>query len=151
MTLRAAPAENHLSRSTREIDYEAMAIRILIVDDSTSFREVLRVLLEDHADWDVCGEAADGVEGLEKNRLLKPDVIIMDQSMPRMSGTEAAQEILKEFPQASILLLTLYLTKQLAEEARRIGIRGTFSKTATGQVIGIIDQLPLDGASRASI
>jgi chemotaxis response regulator CheB len=73
-----------------------MPIRILIVDDSAAFRESLRELLEDHADWEVCGEAADGIEGVEKNRLLRPDVIVMDQSMPRMSGIEAAQEILKE-------------------------------------------------------
>lgn len=128
-----------------------MAIRILIIDDSAAFREGLRPLLEAHADCEVCGEAADGLEGIEKNRLLKPDVIIMDQSMPRMSGIEAAQEILKGFPKVSILLLTLYWTKQLAEEASKIGVRATFSKTETGQLLSSIDGLRPFPASRAAI
>ena len=59
-----------------------MSIRILIVDDSAAFRKGLRELLEEHADWEVCGEAVDGVEGVEKNRLLKPHVIIMDRRCP---------------------------------------------------------------------
>jgi DNA-binding NarL/FixJ family response regulator len=87
------------------------------------------------------------MEGVEKNRLLKPHVIIMDQSMPRMSGIEAAQEILKESPKVSILLLTLYLTKQLTEEAYKVGIRATFSKTATGNLLDGIDALLRDEAS----
>lgn len=106
-----------------------MAIRILIVDDSAIFREGLRPLLEAHVDWKVCGEAVNGIDGVQKNRVLKPHVIIMDLSMPRMSGIEAATEILKEFPNVPILLLTLYLTTQLAEEARRVGIRGTLWPT----------------------
>jgi DNA-binding NarL/FixJ family response regulator len=86
-----------------------VAIRILIVDDSAIFREGLRAMLEAHTDWEVCGEAMDGVEGVQKNRLLKPHLIIMDLSMPQMSGIDAAIEILKEFPKVPILLLTLYL------------------------------------------
>ncbi|HET9132043.1 MAG TPA: response regulator transcription factor [Terriglobia bacterium] len=128
-----------------------MAIHILIVDDSAPFREGLRALLEDHAGWDVCGEAANGLEGVEKNRLLKPDVIIMDQSMPRMCGIAAAQEILKDFPKVSILLLTLYLTKQLAEEALKSGIRATSSKTATSHIVGDINALLHGKNSEASI
>jgi len=118
-----------------------MAIRILIVDDCATFREGLRALLEAHVDWEVCGEAVDGMEGVEKNRLLKPHIIIMDFSMPRMTGIEAAGEMLKESPKVLVLLLTLYLTRQLTEEARRIGIRATFSKTATAHLVGGIDDL----------
>ena len=87
-----------------------VVILILIVDDSAIFREGLRAMLEAHTDWEVCGEAMNGVEGVQKNRLLKPHLIIMDLSMPQMSGIEAAAEILKEFPKVPILLLTLYLT-----------------------------------------
>lgn len=128
-----------------------MAIRILIVDDSASFRRGLRELLASHAGWEVCGEAADGMEGVQKNRLLKPDVVIMDQSMPGMSGIEAAEEILKEFPKVSILLLTLYLTKQLNEEALSIGIRATFSKTAVDHVVLDIDALLRSRSSAATV
>jgi len=128
-----------------------MAIRILIIDDSAGFREGLRGLLESRADWEVCGEAADGLEGVEKNRKLKPHVIILDESMPRMSGIEAAEEILKHSPKVVILLLTLYLTKQLTEEAYRIGIRATFSKTSTGNLLEGIDALLRGETSAAAV
>ena len=107
----------------------AMAIRILIVDDSAIFREGLRTMLEDHVDWQVCGEAVNGLEAVKKNRLLAPQLIVMDLSMPYMTGIEAAHAILKEFPKVPILLLTLYLTHPLAEQARDLGIRATLSKT----------------------
>lgn len=118
-----------------------VTIRILIVDDSAIFREGLRPLLEAHADWEVCGEAVNGEDGVHKNRLLKPHFIIMDLSMPRMSGIEAATEILREFPNVPILLLTLYLTSQLTQEARKIGIRGILSKTASDHLVSGIDAL----------
>lgn len=118
-----------------------VTIRILVVDDSTIFREGLRPLLEAHHDWEVCGEAVDGIDGIRKNRLLKPHLVIMDLSMPGMSGIEAAAEILKEFPKIPILLLTLYLTPQLTNEARKVGIRATLPKTASDRLVGGIDAL----------
>jgi DNA-binding NarL/FixJ family response regulator len=118
-----------------------MAIRILVVDDSTIFREGLRLLIESHVDWEVCGEALDGMEGVQKNRLFKPHLIIIDLSMPRMSGIEAAAEILKEFPKVPILLLTLYVTAQLSQEARNVGIRGTLSKMAMDPLVGNIERV----------
>jgi DNA-binding NarL/FixJ family response regulator len=121
-----------------------MMIRILIVDDSPIFREDLRELLGAHADWEVCGEALDGLDGVQKNRLLKPDLIIMDLSMPHMSGLEATTEILKDSPKVPILLLTLYLTPQIAGEARNAGIRVTLSKTASSHIIGGIDAVLRD-------
>jgi DNA-binding NarL/FixJ family response regulator len=125
-----------------------MAVRILIVDDSSIFRQGLRTMLEEHSDWTICGEAVDGVEAVQKNRDLRPHLIIMDFSMPRMSGVEAARQILAEFPDVPILLLTLYLTSQLAEDARKIGIRETLSKTALSRLIGSIQAL-LDGRNFA--
>lgn len=118
-----------------------VAIRILIVDDSAIFRQGLRILLEAHTDWEVCGEAVDGMDGVHKNRLLKPEIIVMDFSMPQMSGIEAATEILKESPKVPILLLTLHLTRQLTQKARTIGIRATLSKTAIEHLVGGIDAL----------
>ena len=112
-----------------------MAVRILIVDDSAIFREGLREMLEAQIDWQVCGEAVDGLEAVQKNRLLTPHLIIMDLSMPRMSGLEAAREILNEFPKVPILLLTLYLTRQLTDDARHIGIRAIMSKTAMHHLV----------------
>ena len=117
-----------------------MALRILIVDDSTVFREGLRTMLESRVDWEICGEAADGMEGIEKNRELMPNLILMDLSMPRMTGLESAAAILKEFPKVPIVLLTLYVTKQLAQAARNVGIRATISKTRMHDLAGGIDE-----------
>lgn len=105
-----------------------MNSRILIVDDSAIFRGDLRAMLETHNGWEVC-EAGNGMEGVEKARQLAPDFVVMDMSMPYMTGIEAASEILREFPNVPIVLLTLYNTRQLAEEARKTGIRATLSKT----------------------
>jgi DNA-binding NarL/FixJ family response regulator len=107
-----------------------MALRILIVDDSALFRQGVRGMLEINRDWEVCGEAVDGLDGVAKNRLLTPHLIIMDLCMPRMAGIEAASEILKEFPNVPILMLALYVTRQLVEAAQNVGIRATVAKTA---------------------
>lgn len=109
---------------------QIMGVRILIVDDSALFRQGVCGVIKANLDWGVCGEAADGLEGIQKNRELVPHLIIMDLAMPRMNGIEAAIQILKEFPDVPILLLTLYISHQLVEDARNVGIRATLSKTA---------------------
>src|SRR5260370_18338028 len=63
--------------------------RILVIDDGDSVRDVIRIFLE-HAGFEVCGEAADGVEAIEQAKKLKPDLIVLDLVMPRMNGAEAA-------------------------------------------------------------
>lgn len=118
-----------------------MSIRILIVDDSALFRRGVRETLEKNPEWEVCGEAADGPEAIQQNRRLAPHLIIMDFSMPGMTGLGAAFEILKEFPKIPILLLTLYLTRQLAEQARNGGVLGTLSKTEMGHLSDGIEAL----------
>lgn len=105
-----------------------MSVRILIVDDNSSVRNGLRSLLEEHANWEVCGEATDGKEALEKYLQLKPEVLIIDVSMPRMNGLDASREILKCFPGVLIVLYTSFLTPQLVDVAHKAGIRGTVSK-----------------------
>jgi DNA-binding NarL/FixJ family response regulator len=92
----------------------------------------------------VCGEALDGLDGAQKNRLLKPDLIIMDLSMPHISCIEATTEILKDSPKAPILLLMLYLTPPITQEARKAGIRTTLSKTAANHLVGGIDAVLRD-------
>lgn len=118
-----------------------MAVRILIVDDSALFRQGVRVMLETNLAWEVCGEAVDGLEGIEKNRRLTPNLIIMDLSMPGMSGIEAASEILKEFPNVPILMLALDVPRQLVEDAQRVGIRATVAKTSMHDLAGGIHAL----------
>lgn len=112
-----------------------MSVRILVVDDNAGVRGGLRLLLQEHADWEICGEAGDGIEAIEKFRQLKPDLLVVDVSMPRMSGLDAAQEILKFSPETLILLYTSYLTDQLIDLAHKAGIRGTVSKDALDLVV----------------
>jgi DNA-binding NarL/FixJ family response regulator len=127
-----------------------MATRILIVDDSAIIRRDLRETLEAEVGWRVCGEAVDGLDAIEKNRLLTPHLIVMDLSMPRKTGIEAASEILREFPRVPILLLTLYSTPELAEHARAVGIRATLSKTAMHRLVSDIKDLLGSGNSAAA-
>lgn len=118
-----------------------MNVRILVVDDNAKVRDGLRFLLESHADWEVCGEAADGIEAIERYRQLRPDLLIVDVSMPRMNGLDASLEILKLAPKILILLYTSYLTAQLIEVAHKAGIRGTVSKDAMDLVVVGVEAL----------
>jgi DNA-binding NarL/FixJ family response regulator len=103
--------------------------RILIADDSQPVRRGLRTLLGLNSDWQVCGEAVDGADVVEKAHQLAPDLILMDFSMPQMDGVQAAREIAKFGTQIRILLFTLNLSPQLMELARNAGLRGAISKS----------------------
>jgi two-component system response regulator NreC len=103
-------------------------LRILIADDSLPLRCGLRTLLELNSDWQVCGEAVDGADAVEKAQQLAPDLILMDFSMPQMDGVRAAQEIAKSGTDIPILLVTLNLSSEIMELARSAGLRGVMSK-----------------------
>lgn len=124
-----------------EFHGKPMTVRILVVDDNTRVRAGLRLILQNHADWEICGEAADGIEAIEKYRRLRPDLLVIDVSMPQMNGLDAALEILKLFPQPLILLYTSFLTSQLIDVAHKAGIRGTVSKNAMHLVVAGLEAL----------
>lgn len=97
-----------------------MAIRILIVDDHEIFRRGLRSLLESRADWEVCGEATDGQDAVEKAKQVQPDVIVLDITMPRLNGLDATALLRNEVPTAKIVILSQHqpaLMKQVALNA----------------------------------
>ena len=108
-----------------------MTCRILIADDHAQLRKTLRQTLEAHPGWQVCGEATTGLEAVEKAAQLKPDVIILDLSMPVMGGLEAAPRILSIAPEIPILLFTSHFHGMLAAEAQKAGIRRVLSKDGT--------------------
>jgi CheY-like chemotaxis protein len=85
-----------------------MSKSILVVDDSDTVRKVTRLFLETQIDLEVCGEAVDGVDAIEKAKELKPDLIVLDLVMPRLNGIEAASAIKGMMPQVPIILFTLY-------------------------------------------
>jgi CheY-like chemotaxis protein len=118
-----------------------MNVRILIVDDSAAMRHGIRYMLENHDDWEVCGEAADGADAIEKYRQLKPDLLVVDVSMPVMNGLDASLEILKLSPKSLILLYTSFLTRELIETAHQSGIRGTVSKDCTELLVVGVEAL----------
>src|SRR5688500_15484357 len=83
-------------------------VRILIADDHEVLRRGLRALLESQPGWTVCGEAANGREAVAQTVHSKPDVVVMDLSMPELNGLEAARQVLKCAPGTHILLLTMH-------------------------------------------
>jgi DNA-binding NarL/FixJ family response regulator len=120
---------------------EKRPIRILVVDDNVTVRRYLRRVLEQHDGWRVCDEARDGQDAVDRFRKIQPDVVVLDFQMPEMNGLEAARIIGRLSPQTPILMVTLYLSKQLFDEARRVGIRGACAKTDISSVVDAIGAL----------
>lgn len=116
-------------------------VRILVADDSPAVRRCLRGLLDQHEDWLVCGEASNGREAVEQFRDAKPDLIVLDFQMPEMNGLDAARRIVDLSPKTPILMVTVHLSKQLSEEARKVGIRGACAKTDIGSVVDAVGAL----------
>lgn len=105
------------------------AFRILVADDHPIFRFGLCSLLGFHQGWEVCGEAADGREAVEKCRQLKPDLLILDICMPQLNGVDAARQILKDNPEQSILVLTAVDSQQVVRDCVEAGVRGWVFKS----------------------
>src|SRR5579862_8850869 len=104
-------------------------IDILIADDHEFFRRNLRSLVESHVDWRVCGEAADGLEALEKAKALHPKIILMDMSMPRMDGAEATRRIRREVPESQVILVSQNDPALMRKIAAETGAHAFISKT----------------------
>jgi DNA-binding NarL/FixJ family response regulator len=125
-----------------------LAYRILIADDQELVRKMLKTLLETHADWQVCAEAANGLEATQKAAELQPDIIILDLAMPEMDGLHAAREILSNNPAVPILLHTNHAFSSLALEAKKNGIREVINKSASEQeLISTVESLLNQGAT----
>lgn len=106
--------------------------RILIADDHEPLRNTLKALLEANPDWQVCAEATNGLEAVQKAAEFTPDLIILDLSMPVMDGLQAAREIFAASPQTPIILFTNHIVSALALDADKAGIRQILSKTSNG-------------------
>ena len=108
-----------------------MAVRILHVDDHPIVRQGLRTLLEGRSGWEVVGEAADGLEALEKIESLQPDVVVLDVTMPRMNGLEACR-LIQQRQRVSgleVLFVTQHDSPQMMREALDAGARGYVVKS----------------------
>jgi len=116
-------------------------IRILIVDDNPAVRRYLRAILEQQETWRVCGEARTGAEALHQVLESPPDLVVLDYMMPDLNGVDVAKQISEMFPSIPILMVTLHLSKQLAEAAREAGIRGACAKQDIGSVVEAVEIL----------
>jgi DNA-binding NarL/FixJ family response regulator len=106
--------------------------RILIADDHSLVRKVLKTTLENHSDWQVCGQATNGLEAVQKAAELHPDLIILDFAMPVMDGLGAARQILSASPSVPILIFTNYYFPSLVLEADSVGVRQVIDKGLAG-------------------
>jgi two-component system invasion response regulator UvrY len=120
---------------------EGRLVRILVVDDNPAVRHYLRALLEQQSTWQVCDEARTGGEALQRVKKNPPDMILLDFQMPDLNGLDVARQIARLFPEIPILMVTIHLSKQLAEEARRAGIRGACAKSDVGSIVEAVDAL----------
>jgi DNA-binding NarL/FixJ family response regulator len=106
-----------------------MKVRILVADDHPIVRQGLRTLLSSCCEWEVIDEAGDGIEALEMAERLNPDVIVLDVSMPRMSGLDACRRIRKNVPESEILIVTQHDSVQMMNAALGAGARGYVVKS----------------------
>ena len=106
-----------------------MPVRILVVDDHEVVRQGIRTILSARPDWEICGEGVNGQEAIKLAAELRPDAIIMDITMPVMSGIEATMEIVKTCPESKILIFTMHESPSLALPIRRAGAKGVLTKS----------------------
>jgi len=118
-----------------------MRTRFLIVDDSDLVRRSLRMVLQANPDWEICGEAADGVSAIEIFKELRPNIVILDFQMPGINGIETARRMAEIAPAIPVVLFTQHASADLERHALEVGIRSVVSKTNAFPMVGMIESL----------
>ena len=117
------------SMPQQDANINEMPIRILIADDHEIFRRGLRSLLESHPEWEVCGEAIDGQEAVDRAKELNPDIVVLDITMPRLNGLEAAQLIRSEAPHSKMVILSQHEPSLMRQAALSAGASAYVTKS----------------------
>lgn len=108
-----------------------MSIRVLLADDHELFLEGLKELIQKAPDIELAGQARDGLEALEQVPLARPDVVLMDMTMPRLNGIHATQQIRERFPEVRVLVLSMHGDREFIVESLKAGARGYVLKECT--------------------
>lgn len=133
---------NESRNSNSSVESGIYNLRILVVDDHDIIRRGLKDLLTARAGWEICGEAKTGKEAVTLSEQLKPDVIVMDISMPDLNGMEAARRIHKILPKTGILILTMHFSDQLVRDVVEAGARGYILKSdADRELVTAVDSI----------
>jgi len=103
-------------------------LRILVVDDHVAIRRGIRQLISGRSEWAICGEASDGVDAIEKARALRPNLVLMDISMPRMDGLEATRQIRRQLPDCEVLIISQNDPAIVRQQAKQVGASGCVAK-----------------------
>lgn len=120
--------------------------KVIVVDDHPMIRRGVQAILNAFPEWQLCGEAENGQEGVRLAEALKPEIIIMDVSMPGLNGLEATQIIHNILPDTKILLLTLHTSTELVRSAFRAGARGYVLKSdAEHELVRALNVITGDG------
>ena len=123
-----------------------MAFRILLADDHEVVRRGLCAILQNKSEWEVCGEAKDGIDAVEKAKRLKPDVVIIDIGMPNLNGLDATRRIVDALPQTKVLVLTLYESDDMIRQVLNAGARGFLLKSdAVRDLVAAVEALRRSG------
>ena len=120
--------------------------RILVVDDHEPVRRSIQTLLGSRKGWFVCGEATDGIQAVEEAKSLRPDLILMDVSMPRMNGLDAARIILREVRESRILIISQNDPAVIRRQALEAGAHGFIEKSnIQRKLIAVIESIASAG------
>ena len=122
-----------------------MAVRILIADDHEIVRQGIRAILRERPEWEICDEAVNGTEAVKKARESKPDLIILDMTMPGLSGIEATKEITKADPAQKVLMFTMHESKTLGDAVLRAGASGYVFKSRAARDLILAIETVLGG------
>jgi DNA-binding NarL/FixJ family response regulator len=124
-------------------------MRILVVDDHEVVRRGVASLLGSQPDFTICGEAFDGIDAVEKAKQLRPDVVVMDISMPKLNGLEATREIRSLLPGTEVLVLSQHDAAAMVQQAFRAGARGYVMKSSIARdlVAGVAKVAAHDSAT----
>src|SRR5271154_7297938 len=124
-----------MSAASSHIEPNVRSLRILIADDHPVIRKHVRRILEEQPSFSVCGEAYDGVEAIEESQRLKPDVVVLNVSMPILNGLDAGRKIKAELPETAIVILSSNADKHFIEEAKKIGARAYVAKSRAAEAL----------------